>query len=77
MSINFYINEREYTVNGKIIARLNNCALLSFRAFRIYLWLKIAVVAQGHIIQYIRKIHDTRMRITRNSLRLNFCEDWW
>ena len=27
-----------YTVNGKIIARLNNCALLNFRAFRIYLW---------------------------------------
>ena len=26
--------------NGKIISRLNNCALLNFRAFRIYLWLK-------------------------------------
>ena len=39
-------------VNGKIIARLNNYVLLNFRAFRIYLWLKIVVVAHGHIIQY-------------------------
>ena len=28
------------TVNGKIIARLNNCTLLNFIAFIIYLWLK-------------------------------------
>ena len=28
------------TVNGKIIARLNNCTLLNLRAFGIYLWVK-------------------------------------
>ena len=38
------------TVIGKIIARLNNCALLNFRAFKIYLWKKIAVIAHDHII---------------------------
>ena len=45
-----------YILELEIIARLNNCALLNFRAFRIYLWLKNAVVAHGHIIQYIHKI---------------------
>ena len=65
----------KYTVNGKIIARLNNCALLNFRAFRIYLWLKnCGCCTWSH---YTIHTQDTRMRITRNSLRLNFCEDWW
>ena len=30
--------DKEYIVIGKIIARLNNCTLLNFRAFMIYLW---------------------------------------
>ena len=61
------------TVIGKIIAKLNNCALLNFRAFRIYLWLKnCGCYTWSHYT-----IQDTHMRITRNSLRLNFCEDWW
>ena len=59
------------TVNGKIIARLNNCALLNFRAFRIYLWLKnCGCCTWSH---YTIHTQDTRMRINRNSLRLNFC----
>ena len=65
-----------------MIARLNNCALLNFRAFRIFCGKKIAVVALSHIIQHtqdtaIYSIILTRMRITRNSLWLIFCEDWW
>ena len=45
-----YRDIRQCTEIGKIIARLSNCTLLNFRAFRIYLWLKIVVVAHGHII---------------------------